>query len=169
MNEYVYHANATLNDGSEVVVDLEQRGWADKEMLARTVRWSLVPKGTGISLNGRPYPLISIAIPEGAKPVFRSRVYTGSIVRRSSDQIERKVIPTLRVPQFRTYCIGWKKGRTTVWTWVLPTGDIEVSTGDDSYLGGQIRSQLNLLVDEIPEPEPPVEATSLTSPRLNGE
>lgn len=43
-SEFPYFANATLDDGDEVVVDLEQHGWANKEMLARTVRWSLVPK-----------------------------------------------------------------------------------------------------------------------------
>jgi len=153
MSEYVYFANATLDDGSEVVLDLEERGWADKAMLARTRRWSLVPKGepSHISLSGRPYPLVSIDIPVGAKPVFRSRVYVGNIIGRRADQIERKVIPVMRVPAFRAYCIGWKKGRTIVWTWVLPTGDIEVGTGDDSHLGDQIRTELNLLVDEIPE------------------
>jgi len=152
-NEFPYFANATLDDGEEVVVDLEQRGWADKEILARTVRWSLVPKGTHVNLSGRPWPMVQIAIPEGAKPIFRSRVYVGSIISRSSDQRERKVIPVLTVPQFRVFCIGWKKGKTTVWTWILPDGSIEVGTGDDSHLGDLLRSHLNTQVREIPEPE----------------
>ena len=155
-NEFPYLANATLDDGSEVVVDLEQRGWADPEMLARTVRWSLVPKGTHITLYGRPYPLVSIGIPEDAKPIFRSRVFVGNIIGRSSDQIERKVIPHLQVPVFRVYCIGWKRGSEHVWTWVLPTGDIEVGTGDDSHLSNTLRTFLNTQVTEVPEPEPEV-------------
>jgi hypothetical protein len=154
MSEYAYFANATLSDGEEVVVDLEQRGWADKEILAKTIRWALVPKGTHITLDGRPYPLVQISIPEGAKPIFRSRVYRAIIQSRSSDQIERKVIPVLRVPEFRAYCIGWKKGRTKVWTWVMPDGSIEVGTGDDSHRGNIIRTYLNTLTYEIPEPEP---------------
>lgn len=156
MQEFPYFANATLDDGEEVVVDLEQHGWADPVMLARTARWSLVPKTdpSHITLNGRPYPLVQIAIPEGAKPIFRSRLFVGNIVSRSSDQIERKVIPNLRVPAFRAFCIGWKKGRTIVWTWVLPTGDIEVGTGDDSHLGVVLRAHLNTQVYEIPEPIP---------------
>lgn len=152
MREFPYFANATLDDGSDVVVDLEQHGWADKEILARTVRWSLVPNGNGLTLHGRPWPLVSIQIPEGAKPIFRSRVYVGSIVSRSSDQIERKVIPILNVPVFRAFCIGWKKGDTHVWTWVMPTGDIEVGTLDDSWLGDNLRTALNQNVTEIPEP-----------------
>lgn len=160
MQEFPYYANATLDDGEEVVVDLEQRGWADPEMLSRTVRWSLVPKGNHITLLGRPYPLISIDIPEGAKPVFRSRVLVGNITGRSSDQIERKVIPHLQVPAFRCFCIGWKKGKTIVWTWVLPTGDIEVGTGDDSHLATTLRTHLNTQVYETPEPEPETPADS---------
>lgn len=153
MHEFPYFANATLDDGEEVVVDLEQRGWADKEMLARTVRWSLVPNSNQLTLSGRPYPMVSIAIPAGAKPVFRSRVYVGNITGRSSDQIERKVIPHLMVPAFRVFCIGWKKGKTIVWTWVLPTGDIEVGTDDDSHLATVLRTHLNTQVWEEPIPE----------------
>lgn len=151
MQEFPYFANATLDDGEEVVVDLEQRGWADPVMLARTVRWALVPKGNHITLTGRPYPLVSVSIPAGAKPIFRSRVYVGNITARSSDQIERKVFPYLQVPSFRCFCIGWKKGKTFVWTWVLPTGDIETSTEDDSHLADILRAHLNTQVVEVPE------------------
>jgi hypothetical protein len=140
-SEFPYFANATLDDGEEVVVDLEQRGWADKEILARTVRWTLVPKGTHITLRGQQWPLVQI-------------VYVGMIRARSSDQIERKVIPVLTVPRFRSFCIGWKKGRQTVWTWVHPDGSIETGTGDDSYLGDALRAHLNTQVREVPEPEP---------------
>lgn len=155
MSEFAYYANATLDDGSDVLLDLEASGWADKEMLARTVRWALVPKTepSHVTLKGSSYPLVSIAIPDGAKPIFRSRVYVGTIIGRSSDQIERKVIPHLLVPVFRAYCIGWKKGGHHVWTWVLPDGSIEVGTGDDSHLGVVLRSHLNTLVREEPAPE----------------
>lgn len=154
MQEFPYFANATLDNGQEIVVDLEQRGWADPEMLAHTVRWALVPKGNHITLTGRPYPLVSVVIPEGAKPIFRSRVFVGNIISRSSDQVERKVIPHLTVPVFRVFCIGWKKGDTHVWTWVLPTGDIEVGTDDDSHLATTLRTHLNTQVWEEPEPTP---------------
>jgi hypothetical protein len=155
--DYAYVANATLDDGSEAVVDLEEHGWADKEMLSRTVRWALVPNGTQVMLTGQPYPLVQVTIPAGAKPIFRSRVFRSIITQRSSDQIERKVIPVLRFPEFRAYCIGWKKGRQHVWTWVLPNGAIEVTTDDDSHLGTLLRSRLNQEVIEVPEPEPVVE------------
>ena len=153
---YVYFANATLDDGTEVApIDLEERGWADKAMLARTRRWSLVPKDGARTLKNEAYPIVSIAIPGGAKPVFRSRVYHAMIASRSSDQIARKVIPVLLVPEFRAYSIGWKKGRTSVWTWVLPDGSIEVTTSNDEcHLGDVLRHHLNSVVAEIPEPEP---------------
>ena len=151
MSEFVYAANATLDDGSEVVVDLEQRGWADKDMLARTVRWALIPKGNQLTLDGRPYPLVQVAIPEGAKPIFRSRIVRGIIRSRSSDMKERKVLPRLRVPSFRVYCIGWKLGSTHTWVWVLPNGAIEVGTEDDSHLVDVLRAHLNTMVYEVPE------------------
>lgn len=161
MQEFPYFANATLDDGEEVVVDLEQRGWADKKILARTVRWSLVPKTnpSHVTLTGGSWPLVQVSIPEHAKPVFRSRVFVGSIVSRSSDQRERKVMPQLLVPQFRVFCIGWKKGRTITWVWVLPNGAIEVGTDDDSHLATVLRAHLNTQVREVPEPTPASDST----------
>lgn len=122
--DYVYVAAAQLHDNSETVIDLEERGWADKEVLSRTIRWTLVPKDGALTMSGRPYPLVSIHIPEGARPVFKSRVYG---VVGVNDQDEGK-------PMFRCYGIGYKLGKVTHWTWVLPTGDIEVVTGDDGLL-----------------------------------
>lgn len=152
---YAYYAAATLDDGTEIDrIDLEEHGWADKEMLNRTVRWALVPKGDQLTLLGQPYPLVQVAVPAGAKPVFRSRVFRAIITQRSSDQIARKVIPVLQIPEFRAYCIGWKKGRQHVWTWVLPNGAIETTTDDDTHLGTILRSHLNTFVIEVPEPEP---------------
>ncbi len=130
MSEFPYLANATLDDGSEVVVDLEEHGWADKVMLAHTVRWSLVPKENYLTMTGGLWPLVSINIPTGAKPVYRSRVYAGFGVG-------------ITVPAFRVFCIGWKLGSTTVWTWILPTGSIEVGTDDDSHLADVLRTHLN--------------------------
>lgn len=121
MSEYLYLAAAQLNDGSETVIDLEERGWADKEVLNRTVRWTLIPKDGALTMTGRPYPLVSVHIPEGGRPVFKSRVYGVASVNAENDGL----------PRFRCYGIGYKVGGKTHWTWVLPTGDIEVTTGDD--------------------------------------
>jgi len=161
MQEFPYFANATLDDGEEVVVDLEQHGWADKEILARTVRWSLVPKTdpSHVTLAGGSWPLVQVAIPQGGKPIFRSRVFVGSIISRSSDQIERKVIPHLMVPKFRVFCIGWKKGQEITWVWVLPNGAIEVGTDDDSHLAVVLRTHLNTQIFETPEPTPAPDST----------
>lgn len=120
MSEYVYVAAAQLNDGSETIVDLEERGWADKELLKRTVRWTLIPKDGALTLHGRPYPIVTVAIPEGARPVFKSRVY-GTVGANDAKG----------TPLFRCYAIGYKLGRKTHWTWVLPTGDIEM--GEDPW------------------------------------
>lgn len=120
MSDYVYIAAAQLNDGGETVIDLEERGWADKELLSRTVRWTLIPKDGAVTMHGRPYPLISIDIPEGGKPVFKSRVY--GVVGVNGE--------TEGLPMFRAYGVGYKLGSETHLTWVLPTGDIEVTTGD---------------------------------------
>lgn len=118
---YVYLAAAQLNDGSETLIDLEERGWADKEFLARTVRWTLIPKDGATTMSGRPYPLISVHIPEDGKPVFKSRVY--GVVGTNGE--------TEGMPRFRCYGIGYKVDGATHLTWVLPTGDIEVTTEDE--------------------------------------
>lgn len=152
---YAYYGNATLDDGTEVErIDFEEHGWADKEMLKRAVRWALVPTGEQLTLTGQPYPLVQVAIPAGAKPIFRTRVFRAMVTSRSTDQIERRVIPVLQYPEFRCYCIGWMKGKTKVWTWVLPNGAIETTTEDDSHLAYVLRSYLNTIVIEVPEPEP---------------
>jgi len=106
---FAYFAEAELDDGSRVALDLEEHGWADKELLARTVRWSLIPR-TGL-------PLVVVNIPPGGKPVFKSRVYG-----------------TLNGPEvpFRCYATGFHLHGRTFWTWVLPNGSIEV--GDDPSL-----------------------------------
>lgn len=157
--EYAYVANVTLDDGTEVVVDLEERGWADKDVLSRARHWALVPKPGELTLEQKPWPLVSVVIPAGAKPVFRSRVFRGSIYARSLDQAERRVIPRLVISEFRSYGIGWKKGRTQVWTWAHPNGAVEMSYGPDpeTRIGTILRNHLNTVIVEEPEPEPEVE------------
>ena len=113
---YVYNAEAHLDDGSAVLLDLEERGWADKELLNRTVRWVLVPKDGAVTTNGNPLPFVVVNIPEGAKPVFKSRVYANAKYG----------------PMFRIYGIGYFLKKQTYIHWVLPTGDIEI--GEDSWL-----------------------------------
>lgn len=121
---FVYNAEAQLNDGSAVLLDLEKTGWADKSMLAQTHRFTLIPKAGFTTSKGQLYPFVVVNIPKGAKPIYRSRVFR----RAASNNLNEPLI------EFRCYCIGWKRGATTVWTWVLPTGDIETGTDDDSWL-----------------------------------
>jgi hypothetical protein len=162
--EYVYVAAAQLTDGSETVLDLEERGWADKELLDRTTRWTLIPKEGAKTLDGRPYPLVTVSIPEGARPVFKSRVFTittpapfdalpelpdddrfpvGSKIMLTDGKAYKNVGGTWAetlIPRFRCYAIGYKLGRRTHWVWVLPTGDIEV--GDDNYFANLLLRRL---------------------------
>lgn len=126
MSEYSYTAVAQLNDGSEHPVDLEERGWADKELLAQTVRWTLIPKDDQTTLTGGKLPLVTVAIPSGGKPVFRSRIY--GVVGAGGEGS----------PRFRAYGIGYKVAGTTHLTWVLPTGDIECSTDDGDLMFGDL-------------------------------
>ena len=122
--EFVYLAEAQLKDGPSVLLDLEEHGWADPALLARTVRWSLVPKEGAVTEKGLPFPIIVVDIPEKGKAVFKSRGYGATVV--NSDQELFK--------PFRCYGIGYKLGRTTHLLWVLPSGDIEMNTGDGIFL-----------------------------------
>ena len=106
-----YDLAAQLNDGSEVKLNPEEKGWAEPERLARVKVWSLIPRDQ----NGM--PVISVQIPEGAKPIFKSRVYGKGLPGIEND-----------LPAFRCYAIGWHDTESH-WIWVLPTGDIEV--GED--------------------------------------
>lgn len=102
-----YNLAAQLNDGQELLLNPEVKGWADPAIIDNTRVWSLIPRDQ----NGM--PVVTIQIPEGAKPVFKSRVY-GKLLADIS---------------FRAYAIGWHKGEETHWLWVMPGGDIEV--GED--------------------------------------
>jgi hypothetical protein len=121
---FPYNAEAQLNDGSAVLLDLEKTGWAYKEMLAQTHRFSLVPKSGTTNSAGNPLPIVVVNIPPGAKPIYRSRVY-----RKMGTGADGQALI-----EFRCFCIGWKKGSVTCWTWILPSGDIETGVGDDSWL-----------------------------------
>jgi hypothetical protein len=102
-----YNLAAQLNDGTEVLLNPEEKGWAEPERLAKVVVWSLIPRDH----NGM--PVVTVQIPEGGKPVYKSRVY-GKLVGEV---------------KFRAYAIGWFKDGQTHWTWVMPGGNIEV--GED--------------------------------------
>ena len=129
MDAFFYNAEAQLNDGSSVLLDLEQQGWANKELLAKTVRWTLLPKPDAKTLNGTAFPIVVVNIPENGKPVAKSRVYAAFATATGE-----------KLVQFRCHAIGYKLGRKTHWVWVLPTGDIEM--GDDPWLADLLLSRL---------------------------
>jgi hypothetical protein len=113
-DEFVYRAEAVTDDGESHVLDLEEHGWADKALLARTVRWSIVPKVAG-------WPIVVVHIPKGGKPIFKSRVF-----RKMSMSEDGVAVG------FRCYGIGYFLRGKSYWTWALPNGAIEV--GEDLYL-----------------------------------
>lgn len=104
-----YDLTLQLNDGSEVKLNPEEHGWAEPERLAQVKVWSIIPRDQ----NGM--PVVTVQIPEGAKPIFKSRVYG-------------KGLPGTGGPSFRAYAIGWHDTESH-WTWVMPNGNIEV--GED--------------------------------------
>lgn len=107
---YEYTAELQLNDGSLIPVNLEERGWAEPERLAATHVFSLIPKGQA--------PIVRINIPEGAKPIFKSR----------------KIILATAGKEFRSYAVGWFKDGVSHWTWVAPDGSIETETDDPELI-----------------------------------
>lgn len=108
---FEYTAELQLNDGSVVTVDLEERGWADPERLAQTRVFTLVPKDP----NSR-WPFFRVHIPEGGKPIFKSR---------------NNVLMTAGM-SFRTYAAGYFKDGESNWTWLFPHGAMERGTDDPS-------------------------------------
>lgn len=123
---FEYNIAARLSDGSEVILDPETKGWAEPERLAKVVNWSIVPR------NQNGLPTISVQIPEGAKPIFKTRVYG-------------KGYPGIDngLPVFRCYAVGWHDTESH-WLWVLPTGDIEV--GEDPQLAPLILQKMAGLI-----------------------
>lgn len=113
MSTFEYTAELQLNDGSIVTVDLEERGWAEPNRLANTRVFTLVPKDP----QSR-WPFVRVHIPEGAKPIFKSRM--------------NKLVTAGK--EFRAYAVGWFKGSDSHWTWVLPNGSIEQGTDEPSFI-----------------------------------
>ena len=107
-----YDLAAQLTDGSEVKLNPEEHGWAEPERLSRVKVWSLIPRDN----NGM--PVVTVQIPEGAKPIFKSRVYGKGLPGIADNPL----------PSFRCYAIGWHDTESH-WTWVMPNGNIEV--GED--------------------------------------
>lgn len=110
-NTFAYTAELQLNDGSLVPIDLEERGWAEPERLANTRVFTLVPK----DINSR-WPFVRIHIPDGAKPIFKSRQNINLIGHGQ--------------PLFRAYAAGWFKDGESHWTWAFPNGAVEQGTDD---------------------------------------
>jgi hypothetical protein len=109
--KFDYDLLAQLNDGTEVKMDPEVHGWAEPERLSRVVVWTIVPR-EGVAL-----PVVTVQIPEDAKPIFKSRVYGKGLPYEGST-----------LPSFRAYAIGWHDTESH-WTWVMPGGNIQV--GED--------------------------------------
>lgn len=119
---FEYDLAAQLNDGSEVKLNPEEHGWAEPERLAKVTVWSLIPR------EGSALPVVVVQIPQGAKPVFKSRVYGKGLPFDDSP-----------LPRFRAYAIGWHDTESH-WTWVLPNGGIEV--GEDPIYADQLLQHL---------------------------
>lgn len=118
---FAYIGEFQLNDGSIDKVNLDERGWADPNRLANTRVFSLVPKDR----NSR-WPYLRINIPEGAKPIFKSRNNVGMTAGFV----------------YRIYAAGWIKDGVNHWTWLFPTGAVEQET-DDPSINKEISAQLN--------------------------
>lgn len=125
-----YDLTAQLNDGTEVKLDPEVHGWAEPERLSQVKVWSIVPRVSGL-------PVVVVQIPEGSKPIFKSRVYGKGMP--GTDTV---------LPQFRAYAIGWHDTESH-WTWVLPNGTIEV--GDDPIYADLL---LQTMLEQIKQAHP---------------
>jgi hypothetical protein len=109
MSTFEYSAELQLNDGSVVPVNLEEHGWAEPDRLANTRVFSLIPRSIGAG-----WPMVRIHIPEGAKPIFKSRNNVGATAGF----------------EMRVYAAGWFKDGQNHWTWIFPGGAIEKETDD---------------------------------------
>lgn len=114
---FEYLAELQLNDGSLHQVDLEEHGWAEPERLSLTRVFTLVPKDP----NSR-WPFVRIHIPEGAKPIFKSRMNNVFIGAQA-----------MGTPLMRAYAVGWFKDGDSHWTWVFPNGAIETETDSPQF------------------------------------
>lgn len=108
---FKYEVALQLNDGSNHKFALDEKGWANKEQLSRTTEISLIPSGDTA------LPVVACQIPEGAKPVIKSRVF-GHIGAGGDGPA---------VNAFRVYAIGYKQKRRREYIiWILPNGTIEM-------------------------------------------
>jgi hypothetical protein len=107
--DMLYTGIFTLDDGSEHLVDFENR-WANKEKLAHLKTFTLVPKDGVENM-----PVVVLNVPTGAKPIFKHRVY-GQIAATGG---------SVRKP-FRVYCIGYKFRGVEHLFWILPNGVVEI-------------------------------------------
>lgn len=125
-SEYPFWGAITLDDSSEVLLDLEEHGWAEKSRLARTVRFALIPKDDAPE-HLRP---VIVNLPRGSKPVFKSRVKVANPIGKAVDV---DGVPIIRQSAtLRIFGIGYKMGALEHLLWVLPNGVIEV--GADSAM-----------------------------------
>lgn len=109
---FKYSVALQLNDGSNHQFSLDEKGWADKEQLARAKEISLIP------MDNAPLPVVAVQIPEGAKPVVKSRVF-GTIGMGGAGEA---------IDGFRAYAIGYKQARRRPYIiWILPNGTIEMA------------------------------------------
>lgn len=116
---FAYWAELQLNDGSLVKIDLEERGWAEPERLSQTRVFTLVPKDTASR-----WPFCRVHIPEGAKPIFKSR---------NNLRLLGPAAGYMGEPIFRSYAAGWFKDGESHWTWIMPNGSIETETDDPTF------------------------------------
>lgn len=105
---FKYEVALQLNDGSNHKFSLDEHGWADKEQLKQTTEISLIP------IEGSNLPVVAIAVPEGSKPIIKTRVF-GSFGAHDTN-----------TDAFRVYAAGYKKGRSQHLLWILPNGAIEM-------------------------------------------
>jgi hypothetical protein len=124
MSTFPYKGAFLLDDGSEELLDLEVRGWADPARLDRTRRFTLIPN------EGEALPVLTIAIPTGGKPVFKARAFGSFATVGAEGELE---------PAFRCYAAGYKVGRREVITWVYPTGAVEVGP-EPSFAGDMLKA-----------------------------
>lgn len=112
MVDFAYTGEFLLRDGTLLQVDLEQPGWATKDLIANIALFTLVPKVPGT------WPLLRTHIPERAKPVWTWRTF-----RKGNGPPEQ---PTR---EMQIYGIGFKKrGSKPHMIWVVPGGHVEAGT-----------------------------------------
>lgn len=132
---FAYWAELQLNDGSLVSIDLEQHGWAEPNRLASTRVFTLVPKDTASR-----WPFVRIHIPEGAKPIFKSRMNARLMGAAASEMGE---------PIFRAYAVGWFRDGDSHWTWVFPNGAIETETDEPTFNDLLVAATNRAKVDQL--------------------